>query len=449
MPVPIDCAPFERGDHVEIGERLVNRLRAEAPTTFTDGAFYQYDTRRGVFASIQTARLSRIVQSFAGSKVKGEKKPKPLRLKAHDINGAIQLASHQVDDAEFFAAARSGIAFRDSFVEVSPERIVRHQHAPEHRARFAYGFDFAPAQSPARLLAFFAEVFRDDADVSDKVRLIQEYLGISLLGRATQYQRAIVCEGDGANGKGVLSSVAERCFPPGSTCSIPPQDVGQEYRRAVLAGKLLNIVSELPEADIMDSESWKSVVAGDTMTGREIRQSPFTFKPIAGHIYSANRLPGTTDQTHGFWRRLLVVKFDRIFAESEQNPRLADQILESETPAIVAWILAGAQRALAQGGFTMPTSSAQAKDRWRSQADQVRAFVDAWTARLALDASPLDGTKADALYRSYRSWAAENGHRPLASNTFGERMRLLGLPSHHTKVGGFYPVQITREEGAR
>ncbi len=35
----------------------------------------------------------------------------------------------------------------------------------------------------------------------------------------------------------------------------------------MLAGKLLNIVSELPEADILDSESWKSIVAGDTTTG--------------------------------------------------------------------------------------------------------------------------------------------------------------------------------------
>lgn len=445
FPTTGAAVQFERGDHVEVASRALDRLRAEAPSTYADGHFYQYG-ERGTFETVPQSRLSTIVQGFAGQLVFSEKKPKPLKLRAQDVQGAIRLAADQAADPEFFEAAKPGIAFRDCFVEVTAKGITHRPHSPEHRARFAHDFLFA-REHPELWLCFLEDVFQPDGeeDRAAKMALLQEYLGVCMLGLATKYQRAIVALGDGANGKGVFSSVAERCMPPGSVCAIPPQDVGQEYRRAMLAGKLLNIVSELPEADILDSESWKAIVAGDTTTGREIRKEPFTFRPIAGHIYSANRLPGTTDQTHGFWRRLIVVRFGRVFAEREQDPTLADRIVETERPAIVSWALAGAQRVLARGHYTVPPSSAAAMDAWRASSDQVRAFVDERCERLPLDSHPTHGHPAAALYRVFRQWATDNGHRPMASNKFAERMRLLGLEAHKTRAGKYHPVTVRHE----
>jgi P4 family phage/plasmid primase-like protien len=443
--VSIQRALFERGDHVELADRLVSTLRAQAHTTFTDGQFYQYSERDGIFSIVEASRLSQIVQSFAGAKVRNAKRP--LAIRAADVAGALRLASDQAADSDFFAGARKGTAFVDCFVEVTAERIVQHEHSPEHRARFAYPFGYQPNREPTRLLAFFAEVFRDDADAQQKVELFQEFLGASLLGLATKYQRAIVKIGDGSNGKSVAAKIAEACMPPGSVCAIPPQDMGQEYRRALLSRKLLNVVSELPEADILDSESWKAIVAGDTTTGREIRQAPFSFRPIAGHLYSANRLPGVTDQSHGFWRRILIMAFVRIFAEHEQNPNLADEIIAAETPAIVAWLLRGAQRLMAQGTYTVPQSARDALEKWRQQADQVRAFVDSWCTRLSEGAPVAHGIPAERLYAAYRNWAATNGHKAMASNTFGERMRLLGLGSKSDGSARRHPVELTRSMG--
>jgi putative DNA primase/helicase len=445
-------ARFSRGDHVELAQRLVNVLRTQAPTEFVDGRFYQYEQQTGVFRMLESARLSRTVQAFAGTPT-GEKKPKPLALRASDVTGALKLAADQAASPDFFASAKRGVAFADCFVEVEPSGIVRSAHSAANRARFAYPFGFKCDVAPAALLQFLADVFRDDADRHQKSLFLQEYLGVSLLGLAPKFQRVAVMVGEGANGKSVAGAIFERCMPTGSVCAIPPQDMGQEYRRAMLAGKLLNIVSELPESDILDSESWKAVVAGDTVTGRPIREAPFTFKPTAGHIYSANRLPGTSDQTHGFWRRLVVVPFNRVFQQHEQRPSLADDIVRAETPAIVAWAIAGAQRALAQGHYTLPTSATSALDDWRRAADQVRGFVDEKTERLPTGTPISHGTPAAELYAKYRVWAADNGHKPLSSPKFAERMKLLGLPSTPAKSARVhavslrkYPLAIHREE---
>lgn len=358
------------------------------------------------------------------------------------MRGTLALAADQAAKAAFFNNTPDVVVFANGTLTVDAEEIKLHSHSPDFRARFAFGFPFAPHAQPALWLQFLAEAFRDDADREQKLALVQEYLGLSLLGLATKFQRVLVLVGEGANGKGVLSSVIERCMPPGSVCAIPPQQLGQEYRRAMIAGKLLNIVSELPEADILDSESWKAIVAGDTTSGREIREAVFTFKPIAGHIYSANRLPGTSDQTHGFWRRIIVVQFNRVFEEHEQDPHLADRIARTEVPAIVSWALEGAQRVLRQGHYTTPSSAAAALDDWRRDADQVRGFVEERTSPLAADAKKSMGTAANIVYDAYKAWALANGHKPLSSTTFGRRMGLLKLKAESDGSVRRHPLML-------
>lgn len=442
-----DRAPFARGDHVEIAERLEAHLRASGEVVHEDGQTWRYSEKSHVFEAVPPSELSQIVQTFAGCKVHTSRdKMKPLMLRASDVSGAIRLAQDRFARPGFFAGAPAGVVFESCFVEVRPDGIVQHEHSPRHRARFAYSFGFQPDPKPRRLLEFFQQVFRDDADASQKIDLLQEYVGSAMLGLATRYQRALTNFGSGANGKSVIATIIERAMPRGSVVAIAPQDFGNEYRAAMLAGKLMNIVAELPEADILDSEAFKSVIAGDSRTARHIRCDPFTFKPVAGHIFAANRLPGTTDQTHGFWRRFIVLGFNRIFLEHEQDSTLAEKILNAELPAIVSWFVLGARRALHQGGYTVPSSSDALVQKWRKSADQVRGFLDECATALPVDAAPLDGSKASAVYRAYRTWAADNGHRPLASNKFGERMGQIGYPSRHTDLGNYYPVRLERHD---
>jgi putative DNA primase/helicase len=252
-----------------------------------------------------------------------------------------------------------------------------------------------------------------------------------------------VSEGKGANGKGVTTTIMVAAMPPGSTTAIPPQELGNEYRRAMLAGKRLNVVNELPEADIIDSEAFKAIVAGDPIVGRHIRQPPFTFAPVAGHFFAANRLPGTNDLTHGFWRRLIVLTYNRAFtADPERNPHIAKEIVEAELPAIVAWFLDGAVRLTRERAYTLPASHAKALEDWRRNADQVALFVEECTRPLGAN-EPSSGEAASDVYAAYRQWATASGHRPVASNKFGARMTEIGKAAKHTMHGNRYPIVVT------
>lgn len=416
---------FDRGDHVELGERMLERLRGDGPElVHAEGELYRYGVGTGLWTPVDEGEQSREVQSFAGSWV-GKR---TLKIKLGDVSGSMKLAHHRVADRDFFATAPAGIAFTASYVQVLPSgEIEQREHSPEHRARFAYPFGYRATPQPARLLAFLGEVFRDDDDKEQKIALVQEYVGLCVLGRAASYQRAVIGLGVGANGKGVLTKIVAACMPPKSVCAIAPHQMSNEYRRAKLAGALINIVSELPPADIEDSNAWKAIVAGDLTDARHIRCEPFDFRPVAGHLYSANPpLPGTSDQSDGFWRRPLMLTFNRVFERDEQVPDLEESIIAAELPDDVSWFIAGGARALAARQLTIPPSHHEALDRWRHAADQVRAFVRARTAAIEASEPASNGTTGTELFASYREWATETHHRNLYSgNRFGERARAL------------------------
>ena len=433
---------FQRGDHVELAERLLESVReVHDPIVGDEGRIHGYEEKTGVYKPFDPSRLSCFVQSFAGSNVVGQKKP--LAIRSTDVSGAIRLAYDRVAESGFFAAAQPGLAFANTFVSVSAEGVRGIGHSPNHRARFAYPFDYAGNSAPLAFLKFLYALFRDDADKEEKILCLQEHLGASLIGQATRYQRAIVNIGEGGEGKSTLVSIVSQAFPPGSVEAIAPQDWGQEYRRAMLAGKLLNIVAELPEADIIESEAFKAIITGDPIVGRHIREAPFTFSPRAGHLFAANRLPGTNDQSEGFWRRLIVLRYNRRFAnDPECDPEIGSKIVAAELPLVVGWMLEGASRIMREWAHTLPASHTDELDAWRGAADQVRAFLLECTEEDALGY----GAAASVVYSAYQRWAQRNGHRAVSSTKFGMRMRSAGKASAHTKAGNTYPVQLTSQE---
>ena len=449
---------FERGDHVELAIHLLRELKGTGPDlVFDEGALYRYDPTTGLWLTIPLAEQSWIVQACAGAQLcrpDQEGPPGCLDIKAADVNGASKLAGHRAFRADFFANAPHGLVFGNGFLQVSEDGAVLHPHAPVNRARLGYAFHYVRNTAPQALLKFLGDAFRDDADRDEKILFTQEYFGGCLFGFAPTYQRAVMATGEGSNAKSKYGDIFLAAMPARSTCSVAPQLFESEYRRALLANKLLNVVNELPDADIIASEQFKLIVTGEPTDARHIREAPFTFRPIAGHLFACNRPPGTSDTTAAFWRRWIVIAFNRSFENDPAcDPLIAEKIINTETPRIVSWLVEGAVRLLRQGKYTIPPSHDQLMRAWRKTADVMVQFL---TERTSPAHSPRpdpgkvhDWTAARALYEAYTQWAQRSGHRiPMASNKFGSRMREVKKkdPPVHTELGWFYPVTLRRAD---
>jgi len=432
---------LDRGDEVELGSRLLDLLRELGPVKFDEGTLYEYHPHSGLWVEIEEQILHQYVQQFAGIPIGEDVEPKVLCLGDKQVRGAIRCANAKAFERGFFDNAPSGVGFINGFVRVEPGQVILEPHGPERRARSGLRIVYQKDAPCPMWKSFLDDAFRGDYDAEDKIRFLQEFLGACFLGIATRYQIAVVMTGEGANGKSTFIEILMAQFPKNVLAAVAPQDWKQEYRRAMLAGKRLNALSELPEQEIMESESFKAFISGDAMTGRHINKPPFMFKPIAGHLFAANQLPGTTDFTLGFWRRLSCIAFNGKFEGSAADKKLPGKIIAAESAGVISWMLEGAANLLARGDYIIPKSSDEAKQKWRQEADSVASFVEQKTSSEPENGRPVL-TSASDLYDAYRQWAQSTGQAPVSTRKFARRMEGLGKPGAKKTASNFYPVRI-------
>lgn len=438
---------FDRGDAVELAHAVLEDLQSDSPHPIVHdrGAFFRYEPTTGAFAELARGDLYTAVAGYAGC-WSGTAKPKPLLLGDNSINGAINAAAHFAARPGFFDGATRGVCFADCFVTARSGEVLCLPLSPDHRALHFIPVPYEMDASRTRWVAMLREVFRreredgslDHEDTEGCICLLQEFIGASIVGLATSLASCLILVGPGNDGKSKVLSVLRALFPASALCALPPQDWGQRFRTAELAGKRLNVVSELPERDILDAERFKAVVAGDPITAERKNRDPFMIHPEAGHLFATNGLPPTKDQSKGFWRRFKVIPCNRQFSADEEVKDYDRLVIAEELAGVAAWAMEGAARVQAQERYTTPPSSEEAHAEWRHDTDQVRQ----WREECCFD-DP-QGTHnegIDVLYAAYRAWCAESGHPPLARNTLGNRLKALGC-YHRSKLARTYTVAL-------
>lgn len=438
---------FTLGDHKEIAEELLKELTKTEPLVSDEGALYRYGPI-GIWEIVEEAEQSRVIQKFSGELCDG----KPLKIYAGDVTGAIKLAGHQAAQAGWFAAAPAGLAFTNGFVRVTSKNgIELVPLGPEHRARTSYKFSYDTSMDAPKWRSFLIDLVRDDSDGLQKIAFLQEFFGACLLGIAPRFQKCILSiSPGGGGGRSTLLEIVRELFK-GLWCAIAPHKMSGEgnspdYHRAQLKGMLLNLVAELPTSTIVHSEGFKGMITGDPMSARDPAGKPFTIFPRSGHFFAANHLPRTDDLSSAFFDRFMVLRLNRLFRREvdEKGKSIVDfgiaaSIIQSEIPAVAAWLVEGGRRLLQAGKYTVPSSHATELDAWRKNCDQVAAFLEECTT-ITATSDPITWTSARTLYDRYRMWADANGHKPvMASNTWGSRMKALNPDGfQHTESGAKY-----------
>ena len=437
---------FTLGDEVEIARIACEDIESGVAIVCDRSKLWQYSETLGVWQELEPHRIDRVIHTYSGEPVlrgldrNGQPKVTPLRISNRLCRGVADVIAAQKRQPEFFDEARDGLVFRNGFVRASATGVETLEHSPEHRQVAYLPFDFVPGAKPVGFIKALRSCWRDDEDLDreQKIQLLREWIGAAICNRATQYQKGLILHGGGANGKSTIQEIVMAMFPAGTVTSIAPQDMENEYRRAKLSTSRLNCVAELPEADILQSEAVKAMIGGDLISARYIREAVFEYQPRAAHLFSANTLPGVRDMTAGFWRRWIVLTFDRQFEESEMERGLAGRIISTELAQIASWAVEGASELAARGHFVSPKSSEEAVRLWRQQADQVASFLD---QRCKVDDTYEE--YASTLYQSYSEWAGSNGHRRMSSVNFGKRLKALGVKKGRRRDGIVYGVEIT------
>jgi P4 family phage/plasmid primase-like protien len=410
---------FTRGDDIELARRLLGDLAgaaSEAPVGDL-GRLWRFENITGLWRAFDEEELYQSVSCYAGQRA-GKR---TIRLAHGQIHGVMSAAKMLAGRAGFFGEAPPGVAFTNGVLTATPAGTAFVPHDPDNRLNVGLPYAYNTEATCPRWRTYLADVFENDEDGAQKIDALQEFLGACLVGIAPRFQRALLLYGmSGDNGKSVFTAVASALFPDEVRRAVKPQDWGKEYYAAALAGARLNVVSEVPETDILSGDTFKAMISGDRISGRFTHHNVFDFQPVAGHIFACNRLPGTSDHTNGFWKRFIIIEYTRSFPAGHplRDNLLADKIISSEMPGIAAWAVAGASRLLAQSAFTIPQSHERLMRTWKTDVDSVAAFLEE-----CCDVSGDERTPIRELYPYFKYFCQLAGRKPIADSTFARRLR--------------------------
>lgn len=418
-----------RGDEAEIAEAaLMDHLGEDV--VYDLEALHRYDPQLGAWVDYERHHLVQVVLRYAGRPVDagrsrdGEQQIKRLKISNAFATGTARLIESKRRRRGWFAHRATGCGFSDGFLRSDGAWLPK---GPEHRLLgsevlgFSYRpvdhFDELPALAPA-WCGFLDSVWEGDADREAKIRVLHEWLGAAMLGLATTWERALLLYGPTAgNGKSTLLRIVSSLFPAAARCSVPPHLMGESFQNVPLATARLNVVNDMPDADIMDAGHLKAIISGDEVAFNPKNRTPFSARPRAAHVMAANNLPRVRDKSRGFWRRLIVLEFARSFDGPARDPEMASRCI-AEGPAIAGLAICAAL-AMGPEGYTLPASSERLSRVWQRAVDHVLEFAE----ELEVVRSEGLGTRGSVLYRAFQLWCQDAGVRPIGRNKFFEALR--------------------------
>lgn len=445
--------PFFSANEEDLARDLIARWGGPSAVASVGGIIHIYDNNLGVWSPLYEdalrAKITLDTHSKPVSKADGtlSRIITTIGLRTRTAQAIVENAAiHVASPDAWRSGVLPGLAFSDGFLRSDGSFVP---HGAENRALWRYEWAWGDKgvldEAPPAWASYFAEVWSDCGPTERALRaaFLGAWFGSALLGFVTRWGKAIIMWGPGNNGKSVLLTALERLVPPENVACVPIDTWKDPYYRVGLAPPAtLNLVSELPEDDWLGAHVFKGVVTGDRIVARSPSEKPISFRPVAGHMFALNTLPGSSDRTEGFWRRIAVLPFEVDFkgreeAFSEVVARLVDQGED-----FLRWAIGWALTSVEMGALPTFTGSEDMVEEWAFENDPVAVWLSERTERLPEGTPFVEWASAGSLFGDFNVWAGAMGYRGKTIVWWGKAMKRLGVVKRKVKKGFNYPVKL-------
>lgn len=219
-----------------------------------------------------------------------------------------------------------------------------------------------------------------------------------------RFQHAAVLKGEGRNGKSIFTRLLAALHP---RVAYKRLDELSGFHLMDLVGASLAIADEVPRTGI-NEQAFKAIVSGETVSVDIKYQNPIAVEMSAKWIICTNNDQRISDNSFGFWRRMVIIPFDTPLEDSEVIHELDKKIITDELGLFLDWCLIGLQRLTVRGTMPpLPNILKQAKEQAVAASDPVVAWIAERFVTLAN--RPCYGK--EELYRKFLDWSYDQGYR--------------------------------------
>lgn len=266
------------------------------------------------------------------------------------------------------------------------------------------------AQCPS-FKEFLNDIFDNDIE---RLKIVQEIMGYCFMPEI-KIQQAFIFYGSGSNGKSVLADIIRCVVGKENTSNVPLNELGGKFGMQNLPEKLVNISSENEFSKKFNTQNFKTITGGDAINVEKKYKDSFNTVLMSKIIVLVNKLMDTDDYSNGYYRRLLIIPFEKIYMErragveeteasSYMDKNLKDKLL-NELDGILNFAMEGLHR-LIDNEFNM-THSKVCENALESYKLKQNPVIGFYRDKITLDKSA--SRKRADFKQEYSKWAINNG----------------------------------------
>lgn len=379
---------------------------ADAEHVFYAAQTY-YVYRNGVYVEMPELEAQKMIRD---KMISSEARMSQITDAEHQWRILVQKDLRELNANPFMINLKNGL------YNVQEDTLV--EHTPDYFSTVQLNASYNANADCPRFKQYLKEVLD-----SDQIPLIQEMLGYFLVP-VTRAQKCFVIVGEGGAGKSQLLLVLNQVLLGSENVSnVSWQALNERFKTAELFGKLANIFADLPTKNIDDNGIFKALVGEDYLTVEKKNKNPFSFQSKARLLFSCNTIPRNLgDKSEGFYRRLILIRFDHAVPENIKDPNLLEK-LRAEADGIFIFALEGLKRLINNNyKFSETERNKRELEQYREESDNVLSFVGE-CCELGADYD----YGSTELYNAYKGFCEDSGVKPYSQKNFVKQL-LANIP---------------------
>jgi len=388
-------------------------LDKSPPMIFGRGDFYRYD--KGLWKPVGVYLIKREVMAILE-----DAKSEGIEPSSSILSSVVELARARcaVSDDQFDGHS-DYLVCGNGTLQISTRKLLPHSHSLY--ATTGVNFEYDP-EAKAPTWEAYIDWLGEKIGI-ESVGFLQEFAG--LCGTTDiSYEIAVWLFGQMASGKSTFVEGITNVFVD-RYCKLGLRDIERsQFALAQLPGKTLAVATEQPGEFIRSLDVINSIISGEAITYEKKFNDPITITPTAKLLWAMDQLPRIPSASSGIFRRVFIVNFGRSVPEDERDPLVKERI-KHESKGILNWCLDGLARLKERGRFEIPERVKQSGQDFRESNDVVNAFIlECCVLGYKLSIS------GGELYKAYKKWCEQNGHKPLSNTRIRDDYQRLGLEKY-------------------
>ena len=358
-----------------------------------------------------------------------------------------------------FVPDRRYVAFRNCVLDMETGHV--HPHDYRYCTDIIMNFDYDRDAKSALWDRVLAQTVPDEGMRS----AFQQFCGAFLISRARhKFEYICFVVGEGQNGKSIICKAIVNVFKNEDgngqrvtnciTTFTPEQlfkSAQMDYHMAEVQGKIMNYCDDVSDKDFSGGD-FKAFVSGGEFTGRSPysrEMTKVTKVPIM--LCCANKIPPTTDDSDGYFRRFLIINCPNKVSERERDPQLEAKLQDDGVrAAIFNWMMEGRKMLMSNDcKIVMSQSVLDMKDDMKADSNSARRWIREFG---------MHPGRGDRDWKSLKEWMGiyqqyckDYGEAAKTAKGVGKVFDDLGFPKKRTGSGTWYciayeePVALTEE----